>query len=156
MLGLLSDADTREVEPLILTCLVITGNHVSVGHIIAETVRWLCAWATCVSVARVSATPRDQSALHVAHIRGHARELAIQASRLLGVHLVRQRVEHDGGSKSTEQFAILLKGHWLYKPTWNHKFRLLRSRISIALSAQYLPLFATFFLRSSNVMSDTR
>ena len=156
MLGLLSDANTREVEPLILTSLVIAGNHVSVGHIIAETVRWLCAWATCVSVARVSATPRDQSALHVAHIRGHPRELAIQASRLLGVHLVWLRVEHDGWSKSTEQLAILLKRHWLYKPTWNHKFRLLRSLISIALSAQNLPLLVTFFLINSKVMSDTK
>lgn len=33
---LLGEANTREVEPLVGTHLIIAGNHVAVGHIVAK------------------------------------------------------------------------------------------------------------------------
>ena len=38
LVGLLGDTHTSEVEPLIHASLIVTGNHVTIGNIVAETI----------------------------------------------------------------------------------------------------------------------
>ena len=60
---LLTQADTWEMEPLIHTSCIVTGDHVSIAHVIAETVGGFLA-RTCwhsitLVVARRAALPNE-------------------------------------------------------------------------------------------------
>ena len=134
------------MEPFILARLIVTGDHVTIRNIVAETVSWFCTWTSCTSFAHVSSTPWDHRSLLISNIRGHSRKLPIEVPRLLRIHLTRLWVKHDRRSKSPQELTILFKRNRLYKWTRNYWLALLWRWIYFTLTVLLFLLPTILFL----------
>ena len=146
MLWLFSDSHAREMEPLILARLIVTGDHVSIRNIVAETVSRFCPWSSCTSFTHVSSTPWDHGSLLIPNIRRHAWKLPIEVSRLLRIHLARLWIKHDRRTKTSQELTILLKRNRLYKGTGYYWLALLWRWIYFTLTVLLFLLPTILFL----------